>query len=156
MYNPKNIEKVTPFYINASVEPGVCPIDWLAKYYRKFYGKLVMVDRDLMNKMLNHLKYDSISETEFDGYAKSFTLTWNATEEYPETKVVLTSYGKDEIVYHDGAYEVPTDTNYYVIEELVASDVLEEGETYATERAIDRQIILLSEKQYVHELEHTL
>ncbi len=151
----KAVISVDPFYLKANVERGVCPLDWLVEFYREYSGKLVMLDKNLVDFLLNKAKYDRVEETEHDGYKQTFTIVWEATEEWPETKIVLTSYGKDKIE-KDVDYEVDSSTNYYVIEELYADDILVNGQKYAENMKTDRQVILLISRENVAKNEREL
>lgn len=142
----KNIINIDQFFIKAGVENGVCPLNWLAEFYREFPGKLVILDKALVSYLLNQSHCDKIEETEHDGYVQSFNLVWNATEEYPETRVKLVSYGRTPIE-KDEKYNVESEANYYVIEELQAEDILVNGLQYAENMLDDRQMLFLVLKQ---------
>ena len=139
----KNIISVDDFYLKAKVNKNVCPLDWLAEFYRQYSGKLVMLDKNLLSYLLNKSHCDEIAETNFDGFKQTFTIVWKATDNYPETKVVISSYGKDKIENDGQEYLVESDTNYYVIEELYAEDIIINGTKYAENMKDDRQIIFL-------------
>ena len=148
----KNIISVDEFSLKSNLEKGICPLNWLSEYYREYPGKLVMLDKNLLSFLLNKSNCDRIEATEHDGFKQSFTITWNATEEYPETKVVVVSYGRDNIEINED-YSVESDSNYYVIEELYAEDILINGEQYAKNLKSDRQIIFLVSKDLKEEKE---
>ena len=159
----KNIISVDPQYIKASVEEGVCPLNWLAKYYKEYPGKLVMIDNKLFEFLLNKSHVDKVAFQEHDGYKQQFNLTWNATEKYPETKITISSYGKDEIIITDQHLEgkpikINSKTNYYVIEKLAAEDILSDDKKYAENQKSDGQIIFLVQKspEKILELELSL
>ncbi len=139
----KNIVSIDDFYLKARVNKNVCPLDWLANFYKDHAGKLVMLDKNLLSFLLNKSHCDEITETKFDGYQQKFTILWKATKNYPETKVVISSYGKDEIEKNEEEYLVESDTNYYVVEELYAEDIIAKGTKYAENMKEDRQIIYL-------------
>ena len=139
----KNIISVDDFYLKAKVNKNVCPLDWLAEFYRQHAGKLVMLDKNLLSYLLNASHCDEITETKFDGYQQKFTIVWKATKDYPETKIVVSSYGKDKIEKDEETYLVESDTNYYVIEELYAEDIIAKNTKYAQNLKDDKQIIFL-------------
>ncbi len=139
----KNVVSIDDFYLKARVNKNVCPLDWLANFYKDHAGKLVMLDKNLMSYLLNQSHCDEITETKFDGYQQKFTILWKATKNYPETKVVISSYGKDKIEKDEEEYLVESDTNYYVVEELYAEDIIAKGTKYAENMKEDRQIIYL-------------
>lgn len=138
----ENVYNINENYIKAKVESGVCPLNWLAEFYQKYEGKLVVLDNNLMSFLLNESHCDSIKEQKYDGYKQTFTLVWSATEEYPETKVVISSYGRSEIEKED-KYIVDSVENYYIIEELYADDILVNGHKYAENAIDDAQMVFL-------------
>ena len=139
----KNVVSIDDFYLKAKVNKGVCPLDWLAEFYKQHAGKLVMLDKNLLSYLLNESHCDEITETAHDGFQQKFTIVWKATKDYPETKIVVSSYGKDKIEKDEEEYLVESDTNYYVIEELYAEDIIVKGTKYAQNMKDDRQIIFL-------------
>ena len=151
----ENIYSISENYIKAKVEGGVCPLNWLAEFYRAHNGKLVMLDNNLMIFLLNHSHCDSIEEQKFDGYKQTFTLVWNATEKFPETKVVISSYGRDAIEKED-EYIVNSVENYYIIEELYADDILINGQRYAENAIDDAQMVFLVADKLEQENELTI
>ena len=138
----ENVYNISENYIKAKVESGVCPLNWLAEFYQNNKGKLVVLDNNLMSFLLNDSHCDSIKEQKYDGYKQTFTLIWNATEEFPETKVVISSYGRSEIEKED-EYIVDSAENYYIIEELYADDILIKGQKYAENAIDDAQMVFL-------------
>ena len=138
----KNIVSVSSNYLKAKVESGVCPLDWLAEFYKDYDGKLVVLDNNLMSFLLNNSHCDSINESEHDGYIQTFSLVWNATEKFPETRVVISSYGRSKIEKEE-EYIVDSVSNYYIIEELYADDILVNGQKYAENAIDDAQMIML-------------
>lgn len=140
----KNILNVDPFYLTAGVEKCVCPLNWLAEYYNEYPGKLVMIDNNLLSFLLNEFSKDEILVDDFDGFKQTFTIKWNATKEYPETVIVVSSYGKDEIGYSSNKIIVDSNKNYYVIEKLIADDLLVDNQPYAKDMKTDRQILMLT------------
>lgn len=142
----KNLINVSSSYIKANVEKGICPLNWLAEFYRDYPGKLVMVDKNLMSFLLNDSHCDKLEETKHDGYKQTFTIVWNATDKFPETRIVISSYGRDKIE-KDEKYNVDSETNYYVIEELQAEDILVNDAKYAENMLTDNQMIFLVSKQ---------
>ena len=141
----KDIISVDDYILKANVEKDVCPLDWLVAFYREYPGKLVMLDKNLLSYLLNKAHYDKIETTEFDGYKQTFTILWNATEKWPETKVIVSSYGRDAIQKGE-KFEVYSDENYYVIEELYAEDILVNDARYAENMMTDEQFIMLVSK----------
>ena len=139
----KNIISVDDYYLTAKVNKNVCPLDWLAEYYKEYSGKLVMLDKNLLSYLLNDSHCDKISATKHDGFLQKFTIVWEATKNYPETKIVVSSYGKDKIKKQGKKYLVNSNTNYYVIEELYAEDIIVKNTTYAEKMKDDKQIIFL-------------
>ena len=139
----KNVISIDSYYLKAAVEDGVCPLNWLVKYYHKHPGKLVMIDNKLMDFLVNRSNKDKIIASEFDGYKQDFIIKWNATKEYPETKVKVCVYGKDKPEYNGKKFEFTSKCSYYVIEELVAEDILVNKMQYAENMQTDRQIIML-------------
>ena len=140
----KNVISVDENYLVAGVNEGVCPLDWLAQFYKDYPGKLVMLDEKLMSYLLNMSSSDFIKMSEHDGYKQTFDIVWKATENYPETEVVIGSYGKDEITKQaDGEYLVYRG-NYFVIEKLKAEDILVNNREYANNMKTDKQITLLT------------
>ncbi len=146
----KNIISIDAYDITAKLDAGVCPLNWLAEYYHEFSGKLVMLDNNLLSYLLNQSGCDEISATKFDGFKQSFTITWKATEEYPETVVLISSYGRDEISRVNDEYVVDSKRNYNVIEELKADDILVNGEPYAKNMRTDRQVIMLTADEKIN------
>lgn len=138
----RNIIDVDKYNIKANVEKNVCPLNWLAEFYREYPGKLVMVDKNLMAFLLNNSHADEILENKHDGYKQGFSILWKATDEFPETRIQINSYGKD-VIEKNNDYSVESDTNYYVIEELYADDILINGSKYAENMLTDEQIIYL-------------
>ena len=149
----KNIKHVNSFYLTAGVETQSCPLDWLAEYYREYPGKLVMIDNKLMAFLLNNSQYDNLAISEFDGFKQSFQLSWDKTDEFPETAVTVVSYGSTPIRNENGNYIVESNMNYYVIEELKAEDILVDGMVYAENIKTDRQIIMLTSSEIEESLE---
>jgi len=151
----KNILSVSPYYLKACVENGVCPLNWLAEYYQDFPGKLVMVDKTLLSFLLNKSCADKITEQKHDGFVQKFTIIWEATEEFPEIKVVISSYGRTPVTKEDGEYIVDEESNYYVIEELEAEEIIVKGTKYAENAKKDGQILFLVTQQLEKTLEKT-
>ncbi len=153
----KNIISVDDFYIKANVAKNVCPLDWLAKYYRQYPGKLVMLDKNLLNYLLNNSHADQITE-ENSHHKQTFTIVWNATQDYPETKVVVSNYGEEKIEKDEveGEYLVESDTNWYVIDQLYAEDILSDGKQYASNMKDDRQVIYLVNNDLQKQPEHNV
>ena len=138
----KNIVSVDEFYLKAQVEKNVCPLNWLAEYYKEFPGKLVMIDDGLLSFLLNDSHCDKVEVSKHDGYQQKASIIWNATKNYPETRTVISSYGKDKITKRGRKYVVNSEKNYFVIEELHAEDIVAE-DNYGENIKTDRQIILL-------------
>ena len=151
----KNILSISPYYLKACVENGICPLNWLAEHYQDYSGKLVMVDKNLLSFLLNKSHADNIIEQKHDGFVQKFTIIWEATEEFPEAKVVVSSYGRNPITKEDGKYIVDEESNYYVIEELEAEDIIVKGTKYAEHATTDGQILFLVTQPLEKTLERT-
>ncbi len=151
----KNVCSINENYIKAKVESGVCPLNWLAEFYKDYNGKLVALDNKLLSFLLNNSHCDSIRETEHDGYKQTFTIIWNATDNYPETKIVISSYGRD-VIEKENEYIVDSVENYYIIEELYADDIIVKGEKYAKNAIDDGQILFLVAENLEQKDEFTL
>ena len=139
----KNIYSVSDYYIKAKLEAGVCPLNWLAEFYREYDGKLVCLDNRLMSYLLNNSHHDEVKEIPYDGFKQTFTIIWNATEEYPETRVVISVYGREPIEKGKDGYIVDNVANYYIIEELKADDILVNNQEYAKDMLEDKQMVFL-------------
>lgn len=140
----KNIIKVSNHCLTAGVENGQCPLNWLAEYYKEFPGKLVMLDKNMLSFLLNNSHADEIQAVDVDEYVQDFMIRWNASEDYPETFVKVSSCGRDKVYKQNDQFVVDSDTNYYVIEELQAEDILVNGMKYAENMQTDEQFIFLT------------
>ena len=147
----KNIYSVSDYYIKAKVPQKTCPLDWLVAFYREYDGKLVCLDNKLMSYILNDCKYDEVHETPYDGFKQTFTVIWKATDTWPETRVVISVYGREPIEKGEDGYIVDNVANYYIIEELKADDILVNNQQYAQNALDDKQMIFL----VADELENT-
>ena len=140
----KNVINVSKSFLKAKVESGKCPLDWLAEFYKEYPGKLVMLDKNLMNFLVNKAHNDSITIKDQSDYVQNVTVLWNATADYPETRVVVASCGRSKIDQDkNGKYIIDDTSNYYIIEQLNADDILVNDMKYADNIQDDEQIIFL-------------
>ena len=136
---------VNPSFVKAEIERGVCPLNWLAEFYKEYDGKLVMLDKELVSFLLNDSHCDAVLEMENSDRVQRFDIYWLRTEKYPESIVSLASCGEHKIEKdEDGRYNVYSDANYYVIEELKAEDIITDtSKPYAYKSKDDQQILML-------------
>ena len=136
---------VNPSFVTAEIEKGVCPLNWLAEFYKEYDGKLVMLDKELVSFLLNDSHCDAVIETENTSRVQRFDIYWLATKAYQESIVSLASCGEHKIEKdEDGRYNVYSDANYYVVEELKAEDIItDENKPYAYRSQDDQQILML-------------
>ena len=144
----KNIKKVSENFITAEVEKKVCPLNWLAEFYKEFPGKLVVIDSTLFSFLLNDSQVDEIGIKEGGEYRQEVSLLWTATDEYPETRVVIDSLGKDKIGIIGEKFVVNGDKNYYIISELQAEDILVDEMKYADNLDDGQVLYLVGEKKH--------
>ena len=64
----KNIKKISENFITAEVEKKVCPLNWLAEFYKELPGKLVMIDSTLFSFLLNNSQVDGVGIKEGGDY----------------------------------------------------------------------------------------
>lgn len=115
---------------------NICPIHWLSEHYN---------DNDLINKwpiildkkgleyILNNSKRDNVA---FDEKVFGVIATWDATDEFPETKVQIVPLSEDnKIKGSDRSFEA--DEGYYAISFLKADDVLLDGTEYKHDKEIE-------------------
>ncbi len=158
----RNIKSVGEYFITAGVPYGRCPLDWLAKYYRDYSGKMVTLDGGLMDYLLNKSSVDIIEVTEHDGFEQRFKLIWNATEKYPETFIEIGSYGRNGVdieTNENGKEEFVIDEfnrrNWFIILELKADDILV-GKPYAYNVTRDKQLLHLTMEEPENYAENVL
>ena len=144
----KKIVKENKSFITFETEKGVCPLNWLAEFYREYEGKLVMLTKEMVSYLLNDSHADAIIETEREERYQKFDIYWLATEKYPESKLTLASCGEHKIEQEDDEkYNVYSDANYYVIESLQAEDIIQDkNKPYAYNIQNDQQIVVLGVK----------
>ena len=135
---------VNQSFVKAEIERGVCPLNWLAEFYKEYDGKLVMLDKELVSFLLNDSHCDAVIEMENDERIQRFNLYWLRTEKYPESTVSLASCGKHKIEKdEDGRYNVHSDANYYVVEDLQAEDIITDSSKPYGHKSKDNQQILM-------------
>ena len=145
----KKMEKkeisVNPSFVTAEIEKGVCPLNWLAEFYKEYDGKLVMLDKELVSFLLNDSHCDAVLEMENTNRVQRFDIYWLKTEKYPASTVSLASCGEHKIEKdEDGRYNVYSDANYYVVEDLKAEDIItDSSKPYAHNANDDQQILML-------------
>ena len=131
-------------FVKVVIQNGECLLNWLARYYRDCDGKLVMLDDQELLLLLNHSKCNRIN-WEQNSDANTFTLIWDATDEFPETIVKIASRGQATFIQRDdGEMDiVPRDLNWNIIEMLEAGDIIDEGCRYAENMVTDKQKLFL-------------
>lgn len=136
---------VNPSFVKAEIENGVCPLNWLAEFYKEYDGKLVMLDKELVSFLLNDSHCDAVLEMENTNRVQRFDIYWLKTEKYPASTVSLASCGEHKIEKdEDGRYNVYSDANYYVVEDLKAEDIItDSSKPYAHNANDDQQILML-------------
>ena len=141
--------------MKARIEKGVCPLNWLAEFYKEYDGKLVMLDKELVSFLLNDSHCDAVIEMENADRVQRFDLFWLATEKYPASTVSLASCGEHKIEKdEDGRYNVYSDANYYVVEDLKAEDIItDSSKPYAHNANDDQQILMLVAEELNKEFE---
>ena len=134
---------VNPSFLKLQVDRGVCPLNWLAKFYKDYDGKLIMLDKELVSFLMNDSHCDCVLEIDNSQRSQTFELYWLATEKYPASQLTITSYGQHKIEKEDdGRYNVYADANYYVVEDLKAEDIIT-NKPYAHNAKNDQQILML-------------
>ena len=134
----RNIVNVNDNFVTAELENNVCPLNWLAEFYKEknLKGKLVVLDNALMDYLLNKSHANTIEVSKSDGHVQFFSLHWDADEKlgYPETNVKLSCYGGKEIRKVGNKYDFSKSyDDDFIIEKLQAEDILVNGIKYASD-----------------------
>ena len=142
----KKVVKIDPYSIKIAVAKGVCPLNWLAAFYKDYPGKLVMIDSGLFDYLLNKSKCNNVVVSRYDKleHRQTLSLTWDATDKFPKSEMTVVSHGTNRIRQVDGQYVLNGDDNYYIVKDLFAEDILVDGVEYASNIKTDKQILFLT------------